>query len=251
MTRFCLFSFFWFQVLTGFAQAFETGLAFEKKFQDQAALAWYEKAIQENQQHPLALTHASRMLSNLAGRLAVEQKTDKTKLLKKARSYAERAISMDSTNAQAHLARVVALGIQSEIAAGASEKVKMAKEIYDEAQTMLKLDSTLSVAHFIMGKWHFELARLNMMERLACDLFFGGMPDGVSMEKALAYFKKASELEPNTILYLYGEARVYGHLDDNKKAILLLKKAIALPNREPDDDIRREKCRVLLKTLEE
>lgn len=233
------------------AQSFEAGLALEKKFQDEAALRVYEQVLAEHANHGLALKHASRMLSNVAGRLPAKEKNKKAIHLEKAYSYAQRAIALLPNDAEAHLALVVALGLQSEIASGGSEKVKMAKVIYDEGQTMLRLDSTMAVAYFVMGKWHFELARLNMVERLACDIFFGGMPDGVSMDKALAYFKKASELEPNTILYLFGEARVHEYQDNEVKAIALLKKAIALPNREPDDDLRREKCRVLLRDLED
>jgi tetratricopeptide (TPR) repeat protein len=230
---------------------FERGLALERAFKDQEALMVYEQIIKSNPKDADALAHASRMLSNMGGRLGKNQKAQKAMYIEKAHTYAGRAIAVSPNHVNAHLSLAVSLGLQSEISSSASEKVKNAKLIYTEGKTLLRLDSTLAVGYFILGKWHLELGQLNWMERAACDLFFGGMPEDVSMEQALIYMQRASQLEPNTILFLYNEALVYKQLDNDKKAIELLRYSLTLTNREPDDDIRKEKCRVLLRELEE
>ena len=231
------------------AQTFEAGLALEQAFKDEEALAVYEQIIKANPNHIDALAHGSRMLLNIGGRPQTD-KARKSFLVNKAQGYAERAVKLNERHAQAHLSLAIAYGLQSEISSSASEKVKNAKLIYKEGKTLLKLDSNMAVAHFILGKWHLELARLNWMERAACNLFFGGMPEGVSLDNAIAYMQRASTLEPGTILYLYNEALAYHHSDDDKKALQILKQAITLPNKNPDDDIRKEKCKTLMRDIE-
>jgi tetratricopeptide (TPR) repeat protein len=243
---------YWFAGFSLGAQTdFERGLAFEQAFKDHEALAVYEQIIKSNPNDSDALAHASRMLSNMGGRLGKDQKIKKASYVERARIYADRAVASNPNNLNAHLSLAVSLGLQSEISSSASEKVKNAKLIYTEGKTLLRLDSNLAVGYFILGKWHLELGQLNWMERAACELFFGGMPEDVSMEQALIYMQRASRLEPNTILFLYNEALVQQQLDNDKKAIELLRYALTLTNREPDDDIRKEKCRVLLRELED
>jgi tetratricopeptide (TPR) repeat protein len=210
----------------------------------------YEQVLKAEPNHAKALTHASRMLANIGGQPKGGDKDEKVKLIEKARVYGERAVQLAPGDIQAHLAFVISLGLLSEFSASPQEKIRYAKLIYTEGETMVRLDSTFAVAYFILGKWHFELARLNWMERLACEIFFGGMPEGVSMDKAVFYLQKASRLEPNTILYLFGEARIYHHLRDDKRAVALLKHAITLPIREPDDIIRKQRCQDLLMEIE-
>lgn len=237
-------------VLPAQSELFEQGLALEREFKMEEALVVYEKVLKNNPNHAEAVIHASRMLSNIGGRLPASQNHEKVKYLLRAMSYGERAIRLVPNEKQAHLAYVISLGLLSETSMSASERVKHAKIIYDEGTTMLKLDSTFAVAYFVLGKWHFELARLSWFERMACEIFFGGLPEDISMDKAVLYLRKANELEPNTILYLFGEARVYYHLGNKAKAVSMLKHALTLPIKEPDDIARKERCKDLLKEIE-
>jgi tetratricopeptide (TPR) repeat protein len=252
LQQWVLVLFFWVAGFSVLAQTdFERGLALEQAFKDHDALAVYEQILKTAPNDVDALAHASRMLSNMGGRLGKNQKSQKEPLVNKARAYAERAVAINPNHTNAHLSLAVSLGLQSEISSSASEKVKNAKLIYTEGKTLLRLDSTLAVGYFILGKWHLELGQLNWMERAACDLFFGGMPEDVSMEQALIYVQRASRLEPNTILFLYNEALIHQQMDNDQKAAELLRYALTLVNREPDDDIRKEKCRILLRELED
>jgi tetratricopeptide (TPR) repeat protein len=236
----------------GFSQnlQFEQGLALEKQFKVDEALEKYREVLKTQPNHAGALTHASRMLSNIGGRLPLTVKSEKKKYYLEAMALAERALKLDKNSIDAHLAYVVSLGLLSEVSESAQEKVKHAKVIYDEATTMIALDSTFAAAYFVLGKWHLELSRLNWFERLACELFFGGLPDGISIDKALLYLKRASALEPNTILYLFGEANAYHVKGDSKKASSLLKHALTLPIKEPDDVQRKKRCTDLLNEIE-
>lgn len=224
---------------------FDEGLQLEKNFDVEGALRQYEHVLATAPDHVQALTHASRMLTNIGGRLNLDHKTEKKNYYEKAKAYALRAVALEPNTVDTHLAYLIALGLLTEVAGSAGERVHDAKTIKAEAETIIRIDSTFGAGYFVLGKWHLEVAKLNWMERWACDLFFGGLPEA-SVAKAIACLKKASMLEPNTILYLYGEASAYEYEGDKKTALALLKKAIALPPKEPDDLQRKQRCEELL-----
>lgn len=232
------------------AASFEEGLQLEKNFNVEAALSKYQQAIAMQPHYVPALTHASRMLTNIGGRLDTGHKAEKKKYYEQAKAYALTALNLDSSTVDTHLAYLISLGLLTEVAGSAGERVHDAKIIKHEAETIIRIDSTFGAGYFVLGKWHLEVSKLNWMERWACQLFFGGLPEA-SIPQAISYLKKASRLEPNTILYLYGEASAYEYEGDKKTATQLLKKAIVLPPREPDDLQRKQRCEELLKETQD
>jgi tetratricopeptide (TPR) repeat protein len=136
----------------------------------------------------------------------------------------------------------------SEIAANPREKIRNAKTIRNEAEMIVKLDSTYAQAYFVLGKWHYELAKLNWLEQLACK-FLGGLPDDISMDASMKYFNQVIALDPDNILYLYGRASLYHYRDEDLLAEKSLNQALQLSPREPDDIQRKEKCSQLLSRI--
>jgi sterol desaturase/sphingolipid hydroxylase (fatty acid hydroxylase superfamily)/tetratricopeptide (TPR) repeat protein len=220
------------------------GIEAEKKFNDQAAYEFYSQAIKVEPKNTEALWRASRMLSNLAGRSA--DKATKASRSLQSSELAKSAIQLDPRNKEARLCHIIALGLLSEVAGSPSEKLANAKIIYAEAQTIIKLDSLYAPAHFVLGKWHLELAKLNWAEKLACNLLFGGVPKGVSFEKSIRYFEKAIQLQPDYILFHYGKASALFYTGHHDKVIAVLENALRLSPVEPDDNLRIQKCRKLL-----
>ncbi len=224
------------------------GARMEAEFKIDEALQAYELVLQSHPNHLQALIHASRMLSNQAGH--AENPGNRKRELNRAESYSRRAIGVDPASADAHFSLIVTLGLQAESATNPREKIKDARIIREEAEIIVDLDSTYALAYFVLGKWHHELSKLNWFERAACELFFGGLPEGVSMDKAVLYFQQALRLEPDSILFLYGQAIALHYDGMDSEAIRLLNKALALPIRDPDDSIRKGKCVALLKELQ-
>lgn len=230
---------------------FEEGLLLEKQFKTEEALEKYEAVLRDKPDHTAALTHASRMLSNIGGRLPHNQRDNKFSYFDKARKYAVRAIALDSLYSDARLAHIIALGLLSEISRNPREKVLDAKLIHSEAKAILAIDPKYPEAYFVLGKWQLELSRLNWLELLACKVLFGGLPEEISKQAALNYFNEAISLKPNSILFLFGQASAYYDLGEMSKATSTLKKALNLPLAEPDDAQRKERCRDLLAKIQE
>ena len=246
--RFCFV--FFLSLCTGFLFGqntnvlMEEGLRLEREFKLEEALKNYEEILKTEPNHLQALIHASRMTSNIAGH--IKDKEKRREKLVVAENYAKRSIKLNPKSPDAHFSLVVTLGLQSEIAPSAREKVKDAKLLRAEAEKIIEVDPNYALGYFVLGKWHYEVSKLNWFERTACDLFFGGFPENVSMEEAIKNFNKATALDPNQIIILYGHASVLHYEGDDKEAIKVLEKAINLPIREPDDAFRKEKCKELI-----
>lgn len=225
-------------------EIFNRGVAHEQAYNDQAALLFYQKTLETNPHHVEALWRSSRQYSKLSGRHT--DRKQKQQQVQEARRLAEMAIQLDPKNLEAHLSYIVAMGLLSEVAESPADKIKNAKLIRSEAELILSLDSLYAPAYYVLGKWNYEIARLNWAERLACNLLFGGVPEGASMERALLYFDRAVSLKPDCILFHYGKAKVlfqYGRYD---RAIKILEAALQLSPQEPDDKQRHHKCMQLL-----
>lgn len=231
------------------ADYFNEGLTYEKQFKVEAALEKFELAIKANPNDGEAYMHASRMLSNIGGRLPKSSRSKKQEYYEKAKLYADKSIELMPRNPEAHLANIIALGLLSEIAINPHEKVRDARNIHQEAIKILDIDSTYAEAYFVLGKWQYELSGLNWMELMACKIFFGGFPEEISYEAAHRYFTKAIQYRTNSILFLYGLASSLHKLGENEKAIQTLTKALALPPAEPDDLLRKTRCETLLKEI--
>jgi sterol desaturase/sphingolipid hydroxylase (fatty acid hydroxylase superfamily) len=225
-------------------ELFNRGVMHEQAFNDQAALLFYQKTLEASPHHVEALWRGSRQFSKLSGRHSDPKR--KQQQAQEAKRLAELAIQLDPKNREAHLSYIVAMGLLSEVADSPAEKIKNARLIKSEAELILSLDSLFAPAYFVLGKWHFEIARLNWAERLACNLLFGGVPPGASMERALVYFDRAISLRPDCILFHYGKARVLFQNGRYDRAIKILEAALQLTPQEPDDKLRHYKCIQLL-----
>lgn len=68
----------------------------------------------------------------------------------------------------------------------------------------------------------------------------------MSVEKGLYHLKKACELKPTFILYLYDYAVALNDADKEEEALAILKKAVSLKSQTPDDSENLNKCRDLI-----
>jgi tetratricopeptide (TPR) repeat protein len=234
-----------------FAQSAEKlygeGQKLEQQFKPAEALEKYALALQQDPHHLNSLIRASRMTCNVAAHLP--DKDERRKRLAEAEELSRRALALSRKNVEAHFSMVVVMGLMAEAASSPREKIKNAEVIRRETEEIIKLDSNYALAYFVLGKWHYELSKLNWFERTACELFFGGLPNGISMKESLKNFQKALELDPEQIIILFGHATSLHYEGRDKEAIAVLEKALSLPVRDMDDEHRKGRCRELLQEI--
>lgn len=120
------------------------------------------------------------------------------------------------------------------------------KEIRSNAEKALKLNPNHGRAWHVIGKWHYEVSNLGMMEKAGVRLIYGGLP-AASLKESIQAYEKAKALEPNFALNYLELAKAYKRNDDKTKAIECLRKLPTLPNKTLDDSRIKAEGATLLK----
>jgi tetratricopeptide (TPR) repeat protein len=128
----------------------------------------------------------------------------------------------------------------------AKDKVSASRDIKRYIDKSIKLDPGYADSYGVLGRWHYEMANLNFVERAFANLFFGGLPTGASVDNAIVAYKKAISLDPAYILYYHDLAIAYHNKDQDDLAIKTLKQAIALKVRTEDDPNWLKDCQQML-----
>jgi len=153
---------------------------------------------------------------------------------------ANAALDADSTAAIAHAAKAVAEG-RVALNAGTRERVRRSRAVKEHAERALELDSTLSVAHHVLGRWHREVDDLGFFQRTIVRTVYGGLPDA-SYEQSVAHFRRAIELD-DQIQHRLELAKTYLSMDREEDAREELNRALTLPNKHPLDPLHRKEVR--------
>ncbi|NIG57690.1 hypothetical protein [Chitinophaga sp. Cy-1792] len=193
-----------------------------------------------------ALVQASEMSSRIGNRQ--KEKSDKITWFNQAKDYAQEALKVNPNSAMSNYVMAVAMG-RIALISGAKDKVAASKDVKKYAELAIKFDPKMGPAWHVLGKWNFEVANLNVFERSAAKMLFGGIPDG-SMANAIADYEKCRQLAPGFILNYYELARAYKANDQQDKAIEVLKKALTLRNIAYDDTSIKADCKKMLDDLQ-
>ena len=166
-----------------------------------------------------------------------------------AKEFSLKAIYIDDRNVNAHLKYTVALGLLTEVVKKPRERLSNVKIIKKEAEKILSLDPGNDEAHYILGRWHYEISKLSWLETLAADILFGGTPGPASLDKSVGHYKTAISLNPDFVLFYYGLAKAYIEMGNLSKAKSILLSAVKLKAQDFNDNLRLVKCKNLLNEI--
>jgi tetratricopeptide (TPR) repeat protein len=215
-------------------------------FQVKEAIRAYDLILERDPDNLKALWRSSIFYSRLGYR--VNDKDRKEEYYKKAKKRAEHALKIDPTDSYANFAISVALGRIAQIS-GVHKKVAAAHTIRKYAERALKADSTNDGAWDVLGRWNYEIANLNFVQRMAFNTLFGGVPKGASTQKGAKYIKKAIALDPEYIMYYRDLANAYRALGKDQKAIKTCNIALKRQNLSPISTKYKTDCRNLIDDL--
>lgn len=217
-----------------------------RELKEPEALVEFLKAYELEKNNDYILWNISFLYSKIGFRFNDNDKMNEYYNL--AKKFAEFSLKANSNNAECNYVMAVAIGRIAEIAS-VSERVAAAREIKKYGEKALEINTDHAFANHLLGKWHYRAANLSWPEQIAADFFFGGLGEA-SNELSVNYFKKAIKIDPNEAFFYLDLAIEYEEIDENEKAIELLKKAINLKPRAVDDPMYLNQCRELLKELE-
>jgi tetratricopeptide (TPR) repeat protein len=201
------------------------------------------EAVKLNNKNIEALCLASFIAAREGNRQS--DKGKRNGLFMQAKIFAESAVAQAPTNAEAHFVLVVALG-RIALVSSSKEKVAISKRIKDAAEKCVSIMPTHAGGNHAIGKWHYEVARLNFAEKGAINLLFGGLPTG-DINTSLVYFQKAIALKPTYLLYYLDYAKALNYTKRREDAIKQLNVLLTLkPNNQDDPGIIAEAKALLL-----
>jgi tetratricopeptide (TPR) repeat protein len=214
----------------------------------QAALALDSMSYEANWKAARAIADVAKQIEGNADSL----KNRRDSLYAVGRTYAERAIRADSTQADGHYALAMVLGRLSRTKSS-KERVKYAKIIYDEASRAVQINPNHNFAHHVLGAWNAEVERLSSFQRFfAKALFGGGFMSRANWDDAVAHLERAVQIRPDWIFHRLELAQIYTDVGAYSKAREQLQAIPALPTQDVlDPQYRHEAANLLAKIKNE
>lgn len=209
------------------------GVQLERSQKEIEALEKYKLVLSQEPTNITALIRAAELSTMLA---AFNEKETKSKqlFLSSAGAYAVRAYSANPKNADAAYVMSLTQAKLADIQPDNKKLIGCVRNSKIYADEALAINPTHAKANFTVGKWHMEMANLNMVKKAAVKLMYGGLPEG-SIDSAIVFLEKARTHDPyfvNTYLEL---AKIYDQLHQPTKVIEVLTKMVKLPTRKTED----------------
>lgn len=162
------------------------------------SLVLYEQVLSTSPDHFEAVFESAFLHTKLGKRAPAA--ADRERHYKKAMQQAEQCLAARPDDANAHFIVAVALGRMTEIQ-DARQRVENSRRIKMHGDKAIALRPDYAGSWHVMGKLHFRLSNMTMVEKGAAQIIFGGLPPGSSNEAAIAAYRKAVELRPDYLLY--------------------------------------------------
>lgn len=244
----------------------QTSAAIARSRTHRRACAWAEKALQAERALDLeqaihyyeqALEHEPKNAENWA-RLS-KQYSDMTftpgmtadrvrQVNQKGIEYGVRAITEDPSCVLGHVAICISKG-RLALFSDNHTKVKLAKEAQDQVGIALQIDPNHDIALHLMGRWHYEMAGLNVVVRTIVRWVYNTNLMVGSYQGALQYFQAAANAAPQRLVHRVELARTQSKLGLFQEAVKELETALVLDVEDINAYQLLEDAKVQLKTL--
>lgn len=198
----------------------ERGCAYERDLDVRAAVQCFEEAVRLSPCNLVTLCMAAKQWSDLTFYYDVRSDRERQLVNLKALEYAERAISCHPSDAGGYLGACISKG-RLALFCDNRTKVKLAKEAREAAATALQLGPDNDLAHHLMGRWHYEMSKLNVVVRTVVRIMYGTSLQPGTREDALEAYRQAATLAPHRLVHHVEAGRVameLGHISDARNA---------------------------------
>ena len=116
------------------------------------------------------------------------------------------------------------------------------------AERAIRYDPSNFKAYHILGRWHYEVSKLNVVERAFARWFYGALPEA-SLEESIRYYEKSLALRPDFMLNYLELARAFHRQGQDMRAVAMLRRMEGLHDEMYDDRTVRAEGKKLLEAL--
>lgn len=213
---------------------------------DNLALQKYEEVLQLEPTCYEALWKASLLNSRIGNRYS--DVISKLNYFDKAWYFADGALCA-FPGAEANYAMALAV-YNKALALNVKERMANSKVIKFYLDEALCANPTYADAWQLLGRWHFKNANLNLAEKSAVNLFFGGVPLDASNEQAVSALQNAIKQNPNNISYYFDLACIYRELEKEDMSQAMLQDAISLKLVTSEELEISRRCKAMLEEMD-
>ena len=217
----------------------------EAAFREEEALGFFQQALRSEPHAVFILCRCSDLSCRIGNRLPDRDR--KISFFKSGYQYASTAYGLDSTNSEANVMMAFSLGRLTLIQTN-KERVEAAVAIKRYAERAIRYDPANFKAYHILGRWHYEVSKLNFIERTFARWFFGALPDA-SLADAIRNYEKSMSLRPDFMLNYLELAKALHRDGQDKRAVALLQRLGRLHDEMYDDRTVRAEGKKLLDEL--
>lgn len=204
----------------------------EKQLKEPEALEKYKQVLLQNPTHLKSLVKLAELNVALGNRQT--DKNSKRLYYETALSFANRAYQADSNQADAAYAMSMVAGKMTDVESENKKIVAYVKDVKLYADKALSINPNHAKANYTLGKWHYEMANLSGIKKVAVKLFYGGLPEG-NLDDAIKYMEKCKSLEPYFVSNYLDLAKAYKDNRRPAEAMEVLNRLVKLPTRTTDD----------------
>ena len=205
--------------------------AAEAAFREDEALSLYQQALRLQPRSVTVLCHCSDLYCRIGNRLPDRDR--RISYFKTGYQYAQTAYRLDSTYSEAGVMMAFSLGRLTLIQTN-KERVETAVAIKHYAERAIQYDPANYKAYIVLGRWNYEVSKLNFIERAFARWFYGDLP-AASLADAIRYYEKSLALRPDFMLNYYELAKALHRDGQDARAIGLLQKMDKLHDEMYDD----------------
>ncbi len=216
------------------------------QFDNRAALEQFRNALERDPKNYEAAWKLARAYVDVGEGLDDREK--RREHYKKAYTAARKAVEIRPEGSKGHLYLSISLG-RVALDEGAKEKVRLSKEVKEEADRALELDPNEDIAWHVLALWHRNVATLSWIEKKFADLFLGGVPEEASLESAVICLKRAIGLNPRYVNHYLELGITYELMGKDGQAMDQYRKALQLPIGDSDDKAHKEEARRRIEQL--
>jgi len=217
----------------------------EAGFHEEEALLLYQQALELDPRNVVLLCRCCDLSCRIGNRQV--DRGQKIAYFRAGYRYAQAAYRLDSANSEVNVMMAFSLGRLTLIQTN-KERVETAVAIRRYAERAIRADPTNYKAYIVLGAWHYEVSKLNFIERAFARWFYGDLPEA-SLAESIRFYEKSLSLRPDFMLNYFELARALHRDGQDRRATALLRRLDGLRDEMYDDRIVRAEGRKLLNEL--
>lgn len=206
-------------------------------FDNRGAEAKYMEALKLEPGNAEIIWRISRAKVDIGEHLPKDQQEP---YFEEAVQYADRAITADPKNAEAHLRRAIGLG-KLALHKGVFKSISLVKQVRESLEESLRLDSSNPTTHYVMGRTHHKLCEKPAFARKILGLGWASEDTGVKE------YEISIKMDGTFIMYRIDYAKFLIELERYSDAKAQLQKIAGLPIRDEDDEAYKKEASGMLK----